>query len=255
MYKDESFLPTQMVRLGLSTPEEQREYENKKISFNKLAAQINAEARSKAKKDTCIICKTACTSFCNSHSIPKFSLQKIAEQGIVLSPLQHEIPTLGQSTGIGKAGTFHLICNSCDNSVFQEYENPSAYSTRPSDKMLAQIAMKNYLHMISKRNQEHELYDILGQRYPHYRNVTDEKRFIGDCDLLEYQAGFKYAHKAALAATGSYYYLCCFHLLDYIVPYAAQGTIAMISDFEDGIINDVFDFSPNYQLKNIHIWI
>ena len=115
---------------------------DKKIAINKAANRINREARERAKAATCCVCGKACTSFCNSHSIPQFSLQYIAEGGKVAQVLQGEIPTMGKDTGLNSAGTFHLICRECDSSIFRNYEDPNAYSQQPTERMLAQIAMK-----------------------------------------------------------------------------------------------------------------
>ena len=92
----------------------------------------------------------------SSHSIPQFALKRIAEDGKVMLPLQDEILTIGKDTGVNKAGTFHIICRDCDSRTFQLYEDPNAYNSKPTDQMLAQIALKDVLLMISKRNQERE---------------------------------------------------------------------------------------------------
>ena len=82
-------------------------------------------------------------------------------------PLQDEILTIGKDTGVNKAGTFHIICRDCDSRTFQLYEDPNAYNSKPTDQMLAQIALKDVLLMISKRNQERE----------QYNNTKSYKRF------------------------------------------------------------------------------
>ena len=56
-------------------------------------------------------------------------------------PLQDEILTIGKDTGVNKAGTFHIICRDCDSRTFQLYEDPNAYNSKPTDQMLAQIAL------------------------------------------------------------------------------------------------------------------
>ena len=46
------------------------------FSYKKKMSKINKEARQAAKRDTCYFCGKPCTSFCNSHSIPRFCLNK-----------------------------------------------------------------------------------------------------------------------------------------------------------------------------------
>ena len=69
--------------------------------------------------------------------------------------------TYANLPGVKNAGTFQIICENCDNTQFQKYEDPNSYIDPPSDLMLAQIALKNYLHLISKRMIENEVYCIL----------------------------------------------------------------------------------------------
>ena len=60
-----------------------------------------------------------------------------------------------------------IICRDCDSKIFQEYETPENCHTDipPTQKILAQIAMKNYLKFISKRKMEIALLEkILEQR-------------------------------------------------------------------------------------------
>lgn len=149
----------EMVKLGGMTPEERERYEKNKIEINKKVSSLIAEATKNAKLECCILCSKPCSSFCNSHSIPQFALKRIAEDGKVMLPLQDEILTIGKDTGVNKAGTFHIICRDCDSRTFQLYEDPNAYNSKPTDQMLAQIALKDVLLMISKRNQEREQYN------------------------------------------------------------------------------------------------
>ena len=242
----------EMLRVGFDTPEKQIAYENNKISINKQVSKFWTEARENTKQKTCYLCGKPCTSFCNSHSIPQFTLNNITDDGLLAATLQEEIPTLGKSTGVKRAGRFKIICEECDNTIFQDYENPSAYTKVPTDKMLAQIALKNALHSISKRISEKELFRLLGENFPDAKDFTDEKQRIADFDLVEYRADFDYAKKA-LSSRASKYYLCYYKLLDYVVPYATQSEIAMICGFDDELINDTFNFDPSYKIHYINV--
>lgn len=247
------YKPMDLVRVGLATPEEREEYESDKISINKRISRLRSAAAKAAKLDHCIICKKPCTSFCNSHSVPDFSLQRVANNGKVALSLHGELPALKENFGINQAGVFHLICRDCDSKLFQQYETPSAYTTAPTDQMLAQIALKNLLQMISKRNEERALYALLGQENPDAKPFTDEKIFIGDFDLNEYHKCLKHAQHSIAGKLGKHYHLCYFKVLDYVVPYACQSAIALIGDFEDNVINNLYDFETNNHLKYLHV--
>ena len=66
---------------------------------------------------------------------------------------------------------FNYICNNCDGTFFQDYENPDNIILQPTDKMLAEIAVKNYLLQLSKRAIERELLDICQREYNAYENL------------------------------------------------------------------------------------
>ena len=55
------------------------------IEATKRSNSILYEARRNAKIDKCLICGRAMNSFCNSHTVPQFSLRKISPDGIVLN--------------------------------------------------------------------------------------------------------------------------------------------------------------------------
>ena len=126
------------------------------IDVNKQMSRLIKQARDNAKGTTCLYCGKNVTSFCNSHTIPAFCLRNIDSDGMVLTVNSIiEFPFyLKEDSGIGNAGTFHIICEGCDNTIFQEYENPDAYTATPSHRILAAIALKSNLKYIYKRKVE-----------------------------------------------------------------------------------------------------
>ena len=225
---------------------------DQKITVNKAASRINRKARERAKTETCCVCGKACTSFCNSHSIPQFSLQYIAERGKVAQVLQGEVPMMGDDTGLNSAGTFRLICRDCDSSIFQDYEKPEAYTQQPTEQMLAQIAMKDELHMISKRKHEIELYDLLEQQFDNFHSLGTGKS-TEELDLVEYESSLQYAMKTLSSKKQGRYNLCYYRLLDYVVPMATQASLCLVGDFEGRVINNIYNFSEQYHMASIHV--
>lgn len=248
-----SFGNPKMLSLGF-TEDEQRTYAQDEISNNKLIRSLLSEARRFSKLDYCYYCHNPVTSFCNSHSVPKFCLKRIAVSGkVYYSNTLISLPFLNEDQGIGEAGTFKLICNDCDNTIFKMYEDPYAYQTTPTSKMLAQIAMKNYLQMISKRLNEKEFYTLMGNKLGMSSNYIEHNKEIISLDLAEYNKSFDRAKAGAIGNHSDWYYLCYFKKLDYTVPIAFQGGIVMISDFEDNVINDIYNMSPDNHIKEIHV--
>ena len=244
----------EMLRIGFDSEEDRANYFKNRIPINKQKSRILARARKRAKQETCYICNQSCSSFCNSHSVPQFCLKRIAVDGkVYASGIQYAYPILGDDSGVKEAGTFHLICRECDSKLFQEYEDPSAYSSRPTGKMMAQIVMKNYLLMISKRLNERAIYQIVSEDFENGYKFAKHQLEIVNVDLAAYQSAFKRAKLAVAGDHSSWYYLCYYKQLDYVVPYAFQGSVAMVSDFDDNVINDIYNLSPTYRAEEIHI--
>ena len=243
----------EMVQLADNETDYNKKLTPEDIELRKKASRIFSEAESKAKLSYCVLCGKECSSFCNSHSVPQFALYRVAENGMVSETLQNKALLHEKSLGVKQTGTFKLICDTCDNESFQDYENPSSYSKEPTNKMIAQIALKNYLQMVYKRLVERELFTLLGQKFPHNKDISDEKVFIETLDLSGYISSLKYAQKAIKKANDKYYYLYYYKVLDYVVPYTAQSAITLISDFDDEVINNLYNLSPEYKTKDIHV--
>lgn len=226
------------------------------LSYKKRMSKINKEAREAAKRDTCYVCGKHVTSFCNSHSVPRFCLENIASKGEVLTlNAIVDNPLIDRENGVKKAGTFHLICSDCDNTIFSDYENPNNYVSRPTAKMIAQMALKNSLKYISKRHFEIELFNLASRISETARSFTKIKNDINKMDLEEYEKSYKKAKKAIEKNSTNDYYICYYEKLNYVVPIAIQTSVALVLDFEGNIINNIYNPSPKYVIQNIHISI
>lgn len=241
-----------VVRLGMSTPEERQKYESKKAEINKGVRLIRRLAQERAKGDTCFLCHQPCTSFCNSHSVPEFVFKNAAGSGSLMVPLQFDIPTLGKDFGVRKAGTFHLICDDCDNKLFKPYENPDAYKETPGDNILALIAIKNCLFSIARKREEYEIEKILEERFLIDNHPSSEKT-LEEIDLDDLYDEFHQLIKTTSSPETVNFSLCFYTVLDYVVPYASQAVITMVADFEDKIINNLFEYRIEGRVQKIHI--
>lgn len=223
-----------------------------KIKANK----IFKKARQNPDIKKCYFCGENVGSYCNSHSIPAFCLRNIATSGDVMSiNLLIDNPLLKKESGINNAGTFKLICRDCDSKIFSDYENPDNYLSQPTQKMLAQIALKNNLKSISKRLFEIELYKIIESENINATDLCQSKNYVNNLDLREYIIGFNKAKKALENNTIENYYVCYYERLNYVVPIAFQSQLALAFDFNGDIINNLYNQSPEYKLKNINICV
>lgn len=225
------------------------------IEIRKKINRLFSEARQTAKPHKCILCGEKQTSFCNSHSVPQLSLRNIADNGKVLhASALLGIDVVDIENGVKNSGTFHFICEGCDHTFFQDYENEQNLQSKPSEKMLAEIAVKNFLLQLSKRTQEKELYKILQQQFNAYVNPKDLEE-ITELDVRDFDEEIQF-HKAIVdnKVTGGYQILF-WKVLPYKIPIAVQSAIALPKDLEGNEINNVFDMSGDVRMQFMHLAI
>lgn len=242
-----------LLRLGPDPEMESHSTNDNNIELRKIMGKLSSKSRKDAKIKECLYCGKNCSSFCNSHSIPAFILRNIAVDGdLYTSNKLGRLPGADQDKGVNDSGTFQIICRKCDSEIFSDYENPANYVDTPNSKMIAQIAMKNFLKSISKRkfeiafndNTEDIIYD-----------PTKQQQLIKNLDLQEFIKGFNRAKRIAEKGWDNEYYLFYQQRLDYVVPIAFQNNVALIFDFDGYTINDIYNLSPTYEMQYIHICV
>ena len=222
------------------------------IKVRKRLSNIQQESRRRAKQDICCICGKTVTSFCNSHSIPRFVLERIARDGQVLNGAYAlDLPFVHQQDGVNRSGTFYLLCNDCDNMFFSDYENENALLDDPTTRSLAQIDLKNVLLQLSKRYYEVELYDVLQERTSNLHNKIYLDT-IHSLDIRDYLFDFRRAMKIITKNLKSGYDIVYSELLPYVVPIATQSGITMTKDMENNTINDIYNDSPDNRIQTMH---
>lgn len=245
-----------MLDYGVYSEEEVNDMNNNKIEYKKRMGKLFSKSRRNAKLEKCFYCGLDCSSFCNSHSVPKFCLKNIAVNGDVFySNTLINMPLLDITKGINESGTFQIICRDCDSKIFQQYENPDSYQNEPTPKMLAQIAMKNYLKSIGKRQFEIALFDNMKTDFGIPTDFYEQKQLVNSLDLQEYIDEFKRAKKVDEKGWREEYYLFYYEKLNYVVPLAFQSSVALICDFEGNKINDIYNQSPDYKIQDAHVCI
>lgn len=245
-----------LFNLGSFSNAQKASMEERKVEFSKILGKFNSKSRQDAKPTECLACKKETTTFCNSHSMPASFLRNIAVEGKVFTTNKIlDVPLLGTDEGVNKSGTFKVICRDCDSRIFQEYENSTNYENKPTEKMIAQIAMKNHLRNIGKRRNELALYQNMKELSKLDNAFLDGMLEVDNLDLNEYLRGFKRAQKVIEKEWENEYYLFIHEKLDYVVPLAFQGEISLHFDLAGNIINDVYNKSKKYIIQTIHISI
>jgi len=231
-------------------------FKNRGISIDhiKQMRSIIKSAQQAGKQKECLLCGCSCSSFCKSHIVPEFILKNIAMNGEVYTSsilmnknleIEHE--------GVGKVDTFYIICNACDKKYFAEYEDERSLLKPLNNLIMAEIAMKNLMMQISKRNQEIPLYDIMNKTFNNRIKNQDILKGNQELDLRDYTHDLRISKKIIdnKLKSGFIEIFHCF--LDYKIPIAIQSGVA-IHKFNGILYNNVFDDSPNISIKDLHLF-
>lgn len=226
------------------------------IGSKKEFSKIVSKARALAKGDKCFYCGKNVSSFCNSHSVPAFCLRNISVNGkVFFSNKFMDFPLSNFDKGVNEAGTFNIICRDCDSQIFQQYEDPFNYDTKPTPQMLAQIAMKNHLKSISKRLYEYAIFEIVKEHPLTDDGFIEHNHTIQNADLKEFKENFLKAKRLSKKNWDGEYNLFFYEKLDYVVPIAFQGTISLITDLDGNIVNDIYYSDIKYRIEDFHVCI
>lgn len=183
-------------------------------------------------------------------------LKTIACEGKVLEPgvLMDEIDVVDLESGIKKSGTFHFICRECDALYFQDYENKEALLNDPTDKMLAEIALKSMLQMLSKRNEEIALFDIFQKRSGAIINKErlDEDKLL---DINDYMFDMDVYKRIIQNNEKDGFKIVFWEKLPYVTPIAVQTPITLYKDIEGTVINDIYNPDPNLHMQTMYMCV
>lgn len=225
------------------------------IEVRKKVNKMLSEARKKAKPPKCILCGKEQSSFCNSHSVPQMCLRPIADRGKVLHAslaMGFDIGVVDLDGGVNKSGTFNYICRECDAKFFQDYENPDNIIQPPTDKILAEIAVKNMLLQLNKRANEQELIQVVQREFGTYEN-PDELSKIKNLDQKEYKEEVLFHQDIAKNNKAGGYQILFWKVLPYKVPIATQSAIVLPYDMEGNILNEIYNFDESVRMQYMHI--
>ena len=180
---------------------------------------------------------------------------------------------LDNDKGVSKSGTIQIICRKCDSFYFQEYENEMNLTSYPSDKMLSQIALKNFLlELVRRREEKYHFEKIMSDktikkalylRIPEISNKTLENTSQKikdlhnsfDYDIEDFQNEIL-LHKTAIEDNLKGAYQIIFHeVLPYKTPIAFQGSLTLIRDMYGYPVNDTSNHSKNNRIQKLHLAI
>lgn len=226
-----------------------------KIEVRKSINKVVSNAKRIAKPNVCALCGKTVKNFCNSHSVPQMSLKPIAHEGLVLhcsAVLGFDKDIIDNENGVNKSGTFHCICKECDGTYFQDYENPNNITNPPTDKMLAEIAVKNFLLQLNKTISTTEIYKIAQEKgaiYGDFDDLINSKKL----DKLEQESELDFHKNNADNNEVGGYQILVWKVLPHIVPIAMQSAIVVTKDMEGRTINDIYNMDSNVKMQYLHL--
>lgn len=225
------------------------------IEIKKELSRRFQEARKKSRPQTCLLCNKLLTKLCNSHSVPQFVLKHLAENGKIMQSSSlmsfEDIDLFETEKGVNNSGIFKFICHSCDNEFFNDYESEEALLGEISDKMLAEIALKNELLNVSKRSQEVKLYSSLPERIIGIDDMID----LYSLDLRDFLQEVEVHKREILNNTKGAYQIVFKEILPFVVPIATQVAITLQDDMYGYPVNDVFNPDPKVSMQDLHLVI
>ena len=220
--------------------------EQHEISYYQKLAQHNA------KPCTCFFCGKA-KEIINSHSVPRAVLKRIAEEGWILKHEALMNPTVRaeRGDGINKAGSFWMLCEECDTKYFKHYENCEFGIEMPSQQILSEIALKNYLYQLSESRIEKETFRLLYEKYSGEEFFKNRMNVV-DADIRHFSKKTEHYRKLVQKGVQNIEFEIMFYsLLPYRTQIAVQGQIPLAYDMTGQIINDNFDYFT--QTHSMHV--
>lgn len=217
----------------------------KLIEMKKKYSKFQSDANQIEDDKVCVLCGSSITSYCKSHTIPQFILKQVSSNGYLSTgQSQLDIPILKKFYGVGEALVFRCICDDCDNTKFQSYENPEKYASQLSEDMIKQIALKNNLRMYDKSINVYNMFKKMYEELPF--SYVKTKIDIAKLDMQDYHNTVKISDKIR-------FYTIDDIILPYMTPIAFQGMLNMLVDFEGNIINNLYNLDPKYKIQNLHV--
>ena len=225
------------------------------IPYRKQINDRMREAQRKVKPEKCILCGKPQNGYCNSHSVPQMILRNIAQDGKVLQAnALIDIEVIDKENGINKSGTFYMICDECDHIYFRDYENPENLHEKPTDRMMAEIALKNTLIKLYKQMTAKELITSLQRETGRIKHFEIYSEATG-LDIRDYREEIDLYKSIINNDDTGCFQILFWKKLPYVTPIAAQTMFALPEDLNGGKLNDIYDFSKDIRMEEIHVCV
>lgn len=232
------------------------------VKLKKKFTPIKTNAIKKIKPNLCIICKKEINSTCVSHSIPKFILKNISRTGNLYTWNKLVgIDIIENNKGLKEAGVFRKICRECDNTIFKEYETPDNYQKSITNTMLHQISIKILLNNIYTREMsvnlvKESINQLINDKISKMLYERVANQMCLEPEKITIKEEYKKLNIILNSSIKNIRYKMIFNYkLPYVVPYAFQDEITLVSDMLGNSINNVFSKDEKYRMQSIKLCI
>ena len=244
------------------------------VLFNKYCNSLYYKANKMGILSKCELCGKKIVGKANSHSIPQSILKNIEVSDRYYYPITYALNNniyygpIGRKNryGLNNTGTFHMLCEECENRVFKDYEQDSFIFNLSkgdkellSSKILAKIWLKSalrkkFISVFTKNfsmliNEENVTLNYsLNEEYDDNSPIDILSPTPFELDILELE---HYVAKCKNIINGkeddefSLYY---FDILDYPSSFACQTLLPIQKSLNNITINDVYNYDSNYQI-------
>ena len=224
--------------------------------YSKLLTQLKSESRPII--DKCVICGKEYSSYCDSHSVPRFVLKQISKNGKIM--IGHNFtknPTFNDF-GIKNTLLFKCICEDCDNTYFKEYEDPNIFNKDLSNLAINEIAIKIYLRHYYKRLGEESIFmNLFDKVQSEGLEDSDIGHFVENKLLttkLDLDDAKRRINRLIKHKEERHFYIIDEFVLDYPTELAFQGFVALSRGFSKQI-NDLHNYDPSYKIELLYICV
>lgn len=223
------------------------------INIQKQVSDFFKTAERRAKQDRCILCGKICSSFANSHSVPRFIIKRISVEG-KLKTFNDIVGLHSRRNSINNSWTFHILCSECENKNFSTYEDESALLQVPTNKILAEIALKNALLMLHKYRVDCES-EKESIRIGAFVGETDVLPIMNALNISDMSFEIRRSKKIIDKELKSGYKLLFYKVLDWVSPLAFQSAMCVYKNLDGSVLNQIYSESKNIRMQQLHVCV
>lgn len=225
--------------------------------INKTINDYWRTAYNSSNDNICLCCGKEVPGLAKSHSIPKFVLKNIDTNGLVYTQRYFSPISLDNEAGIKNGGVFKRICTHCENTLFRDYESEAALSNELSNRMMAQIDLKNRLKLMDKKLTSLSLLKKLQKESPNNPTTFGIPYQIKSesLDLEDLKKDVQRDLRIIANYSTNSFRQIYRTKLKYITPIAFQGSIALSCDLNGNIINELHNLDASNIVETISVCV